>query len=103
MEIVTGTEDGIYYRETAGADQHQAAAAEPVDRVDCHECKHDIRNTCQHDVEQHFAKVISGIGKNLLCIIENDICAAPLLENSNNDAEKQHPAVGAAEQQAQAA
>ena len=80
VKVIARAQCGVDQGEASGSGKHQALAAQAIDRVNGCNCEYHVCDACKHDIEEHFAEVVSGIGKYFLCVIEYHVGAAPLLE-----------------------
>ena len=71
------------------AGQHQRPAAEPVDGADGDEGEDQVDRAGDDDVEQDVGDVVAGGREDLLGVVEDDVDAAPLLKDGQDDAEEQ--------------
>lgn len=64
-----------------------------IDRVESNNGEHKVGNAGDYDIEEHVANLIASLLKDFLGIVEDDIRAAPLLEDGDEDAKKQDGSV----------
>ena len=81
---VAGSEDGVDDAETSCSDEHQRPASPFLDGVEGNEGEEHIGDAGDDDVDEHAIDVEARTHENLLCIIENHIGTAPLLEDSDD-------------------
>ena len=55
--------------------------------------KDNVGNTRNDDVDEHIVDVEACAHEDFLCIVEDDVRAAPLLEHGNHQTKQQHTAI----------
>src|SRR5271170_4699737 len=76
---------------TYTAEQHQGAAAVAVDEKQCEESEQEIDGTGDHDVEKNVVQAVARAPIDLLCIVKENVDAAPLLQHGQDDTDEQQP------------
>ena len=87
---VAGAKCQVNQAETSCTQQHQRAASPLFNGVEGNEREDDVGNACDDDIDEHAIDVETRTHEYLLSIVEDDVRAAPLLENSNYEAQKQY-------------
>ena len=70
------------------ADQHKHTSPEVLDGSNGHKGKDHHDNTRDQNVYQHAGQPISSRREHLLCVVEDDVDAAPLLQRREDDADQ---------------
>ena len=78
--------------------QHQGAAAGTIHESQRNKREREIHRASPRDVFQDAGEIISGIAENLLCVVEDDIDTAPLLEYGEHDSQHERLAQARVEQ-----
>src|SRR5574344_974521 len=93
MKIIAGTEQYVYSRQSACTYKHQCAASPTIDGEQCDECKDNVCHSCDDYIEEYIADIVTCRLEYFLCVVENDICAAPLLKHCYDDSKYKYLAV----------
>ena len=91
--IIASAQDQVDKPQTACSYQHQCPASPLLNGIKGYKSEDHIGDTGNDDVDEHPIHIKACTYKDLLGIVEDDIRAAPLLENGNHKAEQQHMAV----------
>ena len=88
MQIITGAQCQVDQSQSTGTNQHQRTASPLLNGVEGNEGEDDIGNTRDDDVDEHAVDIEASTDENLLRIVEDDICATPLLEHCYHQSQK---------------
>ncbi len=89
VQVVEDSKSSVDEGETGDAGQQQNAAAVPVDCGQGNQGEDEVDCAGDDDVEEDVRDLIAGGGEDFLRVVEDDVDAAPLLEDGEQDAEEQ--------------
>ena len=75
--------------ETDGAEGHHGFSAEFIDDSHADEGEDHVGETDDDEVEHDAIDGESGIAEDVWCVVEDDVDAAPLLEDGDEDAQRE--------------
>ncbi len=99
--VVAGAEGEVDEPQSAGSEEHQGASSPPLNGVEGNEGEEHVGYACDDDVDKHSIDVVAGAGEDFFCIVEDDVGAAPLLENGYDKTEQEHAGITGGEEVAQ--
>ena len=98
LKKVTRAENQINTCQSSSPQKHQSTAPQTFDRIDSHKRKDHIRYTGHHNIKEYITQRITRRLEYFLCIIENHIRTAPLLEHSHDNTQYEYLTERATEQ-----
>lgn len=90
MEGVARADEAEDEGQTRGAGHHQGLSAQPVDEADGDEGEDQVDRAGDDDVEEDAAHAVARGGEDLIGVVEDDVDAAPLLVDGQDDADDEH-------------
>ena len=86
--MITEAEDGVDDHQSGNPTQEEEASPISIDGPKGNQCEDNIHGSGDDDVEEYAGDLISSGREDFLCIVKNDINAAPLLQNGERNAEQ---------------
>ena len=90
LEEIAAPQNQIDSGQAASPHQHQGAPAQFLHGEESHEGEDQVGNAGDDDIDEGIVHVIPRPLEDLLGVVENDVRSAPLLEESDDDAQDQH-------------
>ena len=90
--VVAGAQGKVDDAQSARAQKHERAPPPLLYGVEGNEREEHIGYARDDDIDEHAIDIVARADEDFLCIVEDDVSAAPLLEDGDEDAkEKQTP------------